>query len=343
MRTSDPDQQLVGATSRVPRAGREPLAAARRHLEDGPDIGWEAPSRYGRGAARVRRALRRMLQPYTMRQAPFERSIVDSVASLSRTTAIVGQAALAVRLSGADVVDVKTTVGPLWLHRNDQLVTPHLKAGHAWEPELAAFLRRSLEPGMTFVDVGAHVGYFSVLAHQAMGAAGEIIAVEPQPETLDILRANLWRNGCLDALVIPVAAYSHFGHLELVVNEENRAGGGVGRENAGGTLIPCAPLDELLGSGKFDIVKIDAEGCDHLIVAGASRIIADNPELRIVVEFWPRAEKIRDHSPAEILDLYANAGLALHRIGSDGSLLPLDKGAVLSQSDEFFELVLARG
>ncbi len=281
-----------------------------------------------------------MLRPYTARQTPFELSLVEAIEAAGRAVDASNLTSLAIPLPGEEVIEAETAVGPLWLHRNDQVMTRYLATGTVWEPALSAFLQRTLKRGMTFVDVGANVGYFSILASQTMGPEGSVIAVEPQPGTVDILRANLWRHGYIDALVLPVAAYSHFGHLELVVNEENRGGTVMGPENTGGTLIPCAPLDSLLGGSAVDVLKIDAEGCDHLIVEGASRTIAANPGLVIVVEFWPRVE-LRNSAPTDILGLYCDtAGFDLRRIQPDGSLLPMTREEALAHPEDFFELVL---
>jgi FkbM family methyltransferase len=330
---SRPDTHVAGEQSAVDKA--------RRHLDDGPTPSWEAPSRFGAGAALARRGLRRLLRPYTVRQDPFERAVVDAVVGLTAATEAAIATTYATPLSGDDVIDADTAVGPLWLHRNDQVITPYLAAGNVWEPALTAFLRRTIQPGMTFVDVGANIGYFSVLARQLTGPTGSVIAVEPQPGTLDILRANLWRHGFLDALVLPFAAYSRFGHLELVLNEENRGGSVMGRENAGTKLIPCAPVDELLGRRSVDVMKVDAEGCDHVVFQGASRTIAANRGLTIVVEFWPH-RMIRDRPPPDVLDLYEESGFALHRIAPDGTLVAMSREAVLEQTEDFFELVLLR-
>ena len=320
--------------------GRDAVETARRHVEHGPVIPWDLPSRHGKAGALVRRCLRRMLRPYTARQAAFERSLVDALEAVAGGSDASRIATFATPLNGGDVIDALTVIGPLWLHGQDQVVTPCLAGGNVWEPALSEFLRSSLKPKMTFVDVGANVGYFSILAHQVMGPGGRVVAIEPQPGTIDLLRANLWRHGYLDTYVLPVAAYSHFGHLELIVNEENRGGSVMARENVGTTLIACAPLDDLLGGRRVDIIKIDAEGCDHLVVEGASRTIARNPGLVIVVEFWPRLDTIRDRSPADVIDVYRQAGYNLHRIEADGSLTAMSGDEILAQPEDFFELVL---
>ena len=85
----------------------------------------------------------------------------------------------------------------------------------SWEMDVVELLQRTLRPGMTFVDIGANVGYFSVLASRLVGGGGEVIAFEPEPRTVSLLRANLWRHQCLNSLIYPVAAHSETGIVRL--------------------------------------------------------------------------------------------------------------------------------
>ena len=97
-------------------------------------------------------------------------------------------------------------VGPLWVP-TDGTVLPHwLRCFGTWEPAKGALLRALLGPGMTAVDVGAKVGYFSLLCAQAVGPTGRVLAVEPDPRNYALLCANLWRAGALNVAPIRAAA-----------------------------------------------------------------------------------------------------------------------------------------
>jgi hypothetical protein len=122
------------------------------------------------------------------------------------------------------VVEAQTTVGPLLLPSADEVITPTLCRYGVWEPGETRFLRALVRPGDVFVDVGAHVGYFSLLAASRVGEEGAVIAVEPEPRNLRLLRANLARNGASRARVIPLAAYSHSVWMSLACDEHNRGG-----------------------------------------------------------------------------------------------------------------------
>jgi predicted O-methyltransferase YrrM len=99
-------------------------------------------------------------------------------------------------------IEVETVAGRLLLHRDDHVITPVLQRYGMWEPGETRYLLSTLTAGQTFVDVGAHVGYFSVLAARRVGPAGSVIAIEPELRNLELLRRNLERNDCTNAVVL---------------------------------------------------------------------------------------------------------------------------------------------
>ena len=148
-------------------------------------------------------------------------------------------------LSGAEIVDVESDVGKLFLHRDDNVLAPFISEHGFWEREEADFLRALLCPGHTFLDVGANVGYMTLLGALSVGSAGRVIAVEPELRNLRLLRANLWRNG-MSAQVLPIAAYSRGGFIRFVRSETNPGDHQVREGAEEGSLVPCSRLDELL-------------------------------------------------------------------------------------------------
>ena len=124
--------------------------------------------------------------------------------------------------AAADVVTAETDVGPLLLHAADEVMTPIIVSSHAWEPGEAAWLRGVLRGGQTVLDVGANVGYFTLLAAQTIGAAGTVVAVEPDAANLRLLRANVWRGGCDNVRIVAAAASDERGLLALRRNAWSR-------------------------------------------------------------------------------------------------------------------------
>jgi FkbM family methyltransferase len=212
------------------------------------------------------------------------------------------------------VIDVETDVGSLWLERDAELMTPSVLEHGAWAGELTGLMRALLRPGMTFVDAGANVGYLSVLGSKLVGPSGRVFSIEVDPRNVEILRTNLWRNGCSNARVLPVAAWEERTELNMILNAAGGAGTWVDEEYREETSVkvPAFPLDELI-EPPVDYVKVDCEGHDQQVVRGAEGLIRSNPSLLFTVEFMPI------HA-AEEISIYRGLGLTPYEIRAFGRL-----------------------
>jgi len=219
------------------------------------------------------------------------------------------------------VVNVDADVGSLLLERDAELMTPSLLEHGYWAAELTNLMRAVLRPGMTFVDAGANIGYFSVLGSNLVGPTGRVFCIEVDPGNVEILRANLWRNGCANARVLPVAAWSDRTELNLSVNPSGGAGSAVGFSTSQDATVPAYRLDELI-AGQVDYMKVDCESTDHMVVRGAEGLLRANPAMVTTVEFNPNHTSHTGHAPAEILAIYQDLGLRPYRLEVGGRLYP---------------------
>jgi FkbM family methyltransferase len=222
-------------------------------------------------------------------------------------------------LNADEVVDLDTPVGKLFLHRDDQVMTPFISEHGHWEPDETAFLRAVLRPGYTFLDVGANVGYMTVLGAQMVGPAGRAIAVEPDSRNLRLLRANLWRNG-VSAQIAPIAAFSRRGFIRFVRSETNRGDHQVWEGSGAGALVPCTTVDELLGDVRVDVAKIDTQGVDHQVLEGMQGLVRRNPAIVVLSEFWLGGLVERGVDPMSVLAGYADLGFSIGLLGPGGSV-----------------------
>jgi FkbM family methyltransferase len=226
------------------------------------------------------------------------------------------------------VIDARTDVGRLWLDGGSEQVTPELLEQLSYQPALGALIRKALRPGMTFVDAGANIGYFSVLASGLVGSEGRVVCVEPDGRNVEILRANLRRNGCSNASVLPLAAWSERIEVNLM------------RTSSGGALTRVAPategdvvqadrLDDVV-RGPVDFLKVDCETTDHMVVKGAAALLRANPETLITVEFHTNYTGQTGATPRQVLDAYQGLGLKPFLIRRDGSLRPTKLDSLLT-------------
>jgi FkbM family methyltransferase len=128
--------------------------------------------------------------------------------------------------------------------------------------------------GAVVYDVGAHVGFYTLLASALVGPRGRVVAFEPLPRNLRYLRRHLELNGVANVDLVEAAAGERNGEARF----EEGASSSMGRIAAGGTLtVKVVSLDQLHAQGRFpapDCMKIDVEGGELEVLRGAARVIA---------------------------------------------------------------------
>lgn len=208
-----------------------------------------------------------------------------------------------------------TRVGELLVHDDDEFITPTLARDGVWEPAETAYLRWRLRPGMTFLDVGAHVGWFTLVASEAVGPAGRVVAVEPEPRSLALLRRNVAGLGAGNVEVVAAAAGESTGPAELHLapwntGDHRTAWSGPGKRAR--CTVPAVRLDDVpsLRDG-VDVAKIDVQGAEGAVWRGMRGVVDASPALVVIVEHQPAALRDAGSDPERLLDEYAGAGFAI--------------------------------
>jgi FkbM family methyltransferase len=197
----------------------------------------------------------------------------------------------------------------------------------------------ALPAGGVLIDVGAHVGIVTLQAARRAGAAGHVHAVEPTPSNGDALIENLALNG-LDNVTVhrcaagrePGSAVLH--QMGLTYLNSLVGANPYGRE-AAAVEVPVRPLDDLV-TGRVDAIKIDVEGAELDVLAGADRILADNPHLTLCVEWNPMWMREAGHDPLDLLD-------ALSERGFRPTLVADETRRLVAPVDEIWPSVAAGG
>jgi FkbM family methyltransferase len=240
-----------------------------------------------------------------------------------------------------EAVELDTAIGTLWFDGADDQLIGWIRSQGVWEADVMKLLARTLRPGGTFVDVGAHVGFHSVLAGQLVGPAGKVFAIEPAPWAVELLRANVWRQG-LDVTILPFAASDSTGTVRLAVEKAHRSGAHL-TEAEDAVEVQAAPLDELLPDAAVDVLKVDVEGAEPLVLRGASTLLARSPRVLAVIEF--RDERhLSGESPQQVVAFYESLGFEPCLLRRNGDLAPASAEAVLERGrrEPSFNLVLRR-
>jgi len=164
----------------------------------------------------------------------------------------------------------------MWLDLRDRYVSRGCLFGE-WEPEETAFLQSRLQEGQTVLDIGANLGWFTLVAASKIGSTGKVHAFEPRPETLAMLSKTIalntlervvevWPYALSDAegelLLNWADKTDNPGHSFLSKTETSIA-------NHESARVKSVRLDDLLPDVAPDVVKIDVEGAEPLVMRGA--------------------------------------------------------------------------
>jgi len=186
-----------------------------------------------------------------------------------------------------------------------------------YEPQATILLRQLLAPGDVFVDVGANWGYFSLLAADAVGDKGRVIAIEADPRMYRTLFCNVALNKFPALTPVHVAAAAEPGTLTMLGFSEENDNWGISRivdgaTNGGKTFeVPAKPIDAILdeqGVQSVDLLKMDIEGAEGFALAGMKKGFASGRYRRIVLELHPEELKEHGQTAAEIIRTLRDAG-----------------------------------
>jgi FkbM family methyltransferase len=142
------------------------------------------------------------------------------------------------------------------------------------EGDVEEYIKSHLKEGSIFVDVGANVGYYTLIASRLVGSRGRVYAVEPAPSTAAILRLNVRLNKLDNVIIIEKAAWFTKEKLILRIPGSDYGYASVVRGDGKNMLVEACPLDELLQDvDHIDILKIDVEGAEYEVLKGAKNTL----------------------------------------------------------------------
>jgi FkbM family methyltransferase len=168
-----------------------------------------------------------------------------------------------------------------WMHAD-----PRFELGYSngdYEPWIQELLRTELRPGGCYYDVGAHYGFFCLIAMRFLGPSGSVVALEPDPQNAVILNAHVARNNLEQIRVVEAAVWSSAGQMtfEQAAEASNRTQGKIASEGNGGSArisVPAVRLDDLVftaGHRAPDLIKMDVEGAEWEALQGARRVLTE--------------------------------------------------------------------
>jgi FkbM family methyltransferase len=228
-----------------------------------------------------------------------------------------------------------------------------LTTGRLYESETSQFLGAVLGSGDTFIDVGAHVGYFSMLAAALVGPSGRVISFEPDTANYAHLLEHVERNAAGHVLPVPLAVGAEPRVADFFVNVDNDGGHGlweVGshpfnartREAPRTRKVFLTTLDDFVGSSgsrRVKAIKIDAEGSEVAVLTGARKLLEEQSVPFIVAEINRFALTAMGTSEAALRDYMTGLGYETYLFQPGQSVLQRLKPDETPETDYVFNVL----
>ena len=177
----------------------------------------------------------------------------------------------------------------LCLNPSDASLTPSIISHGYWESWITSWMTRWIRPGMTFIDVGANCGYYTMLAESLVGPYGKVYAFEPNPVYHKLLKKTRELNNAnfgLDNRALSDTASEAVLYVPKYLHGSASMVGDIAGYETTKVDIFTARMDDYFLYG-HDIIKIDAEGAEEMIFDGAYHTLNDDKHTTLILEYTP--------------------------------------------------------
>ncbi|KNE79642.1 MULTISPECIES: FkbM family methyltransferase [Streptomyces] len=220
---------------------------------------------------------------------------------------------------------VSTRFGARFAVDTRDLIQRYIYLFGVWEPHMTHWLRRRLRPGDTFVDVGANIGYYSVLASQLVGLGGRVVAIEASEQFHQRLLQNVRLNGCANVRAMNIAVSGSREVLRFVLASSKNMGANsiVPYDGPAESTfeIEALPLAEVLSAEEIEtarVIKIDVEGAEGGVVRGLAPVLGRlRADAEVTVEVAPDRMRQLGESLEELLDTMQAHGFHTYRLTNE--------------------------
>jgi|GEM_PF-465048 len=223
----------------------------------------------------------------------------------------------------------------MYVDTSDTGISPHLLLDGYWEIWVTEAIVSLVRPGMVVADVGANLGYFTLVMADLVGPSGRVHAFEPNPAMLRHLTRNVQVNGFAAHTRVHDLALAESAGAVLFTVPKNSPGGGTlqtsalvaGQSGLGETTfqVVTARLDSHAEWMQIELMKVDVEGAEELVWRGAKGLLDGGALRTVLLEF----NSERYAHPADFLTAIRDAGFSLSVIDHNNGIIPIQHTALV--------------
>ncbi|MCH8863997.1 MAG: FkbM family methyltransferase [Chloroflexi bacterium] len=205
----------------------------------------------------------------------------------------------------------------------------------AYEPIETEVLEREINEGDVVLDIGANIGYYTLIAARLVGNKGKVFAFEPSPDNFALLEKNVAVNGYKNIIPVPKAVSDESGKIRLFMDEASGVSNrihdpGDGRKSI---TVEAITLDGFFQDykGEINFIKMDIEGAEARALQGMRGLLKKNRKIKLATEFYPSALRSSGATPENYLKSLSRLGFTINHIDEkNGKYEPVDIEKLMS-------------
>lgn len=263
----------------------------------------------------LQRVRRRWIPRVALRRIPFVAGLANHLTRMSRSPQV-------------DVVHGHR----MYVGKKDNL---KLSLYGVYEECETRFFENHVKTGDTVVDIGANIGYYTLLFAKRVGPSGRVYSFEPEPTNFAVLTENVRMNRYGNVTLVNKAVSNDSGIIKLFISEDNEAGHSTAVSVAARAVdVESVRIDEYLAQlDRVDFVKMDIEGGECHAIKGMTAFLRRHPDVVIVMEFWPKGLVNAGIEPRTPLDLLRAMEFHIYCLNDERE--KLEKADVMTLLREF--------
>lgn len=200
----------------------------------------------------------------------------------------------------------------MFLDPRDQL---NLFSNGIYEPFETEIVKTEIRKGDIVLDIGANIGYYTLIFANLVGPEGKVFAFEPDPGNFALLEKNVEANGYHNVILVNKAVSNKNGKIKLYLSDDigdhRIYDSGDGRKSV---EIEAIRLDDYFkqGNSRVNFIKMDIQGAEWEAIQGMNLLLQKNKDLKVITEFSPKLLRISGIRPEDYLGLLINHDLKLY-------------------------------
>lgn len=191
-------------------------------------------------------------------------------------------------------------------------------------------MKKEIKKGNVVLDIGANIGYYTLIFAKLVGEEGRVYAFEPDPTNFALLKKNVEINGYKNVVLVQKAVSNKSGRIKLYLSKNNMGDHRIydsGEDGRQHIEIEAIRLDDYFEhfEGRIDFIKMDIQGAEGGAIQGMYNLLNKNNNVKIVTEFWPIGLKRFGTDPEEFLRLLIKLGFKLYEVNEqDKEIKPVN-------------------